>query len=473
TDKTEGFYWENLIAGAQLHDCGDVPGTPYALLRDVPSNSSYRCMLTFADNYIYFRDHTVFQALDEINYMFTVYRRWEQALKQLNLVYCDLSALLDLSYEIIPCPLAVYQNGERLAASSRYQAAIDDFERGLRDGLMQTPYPAIRLGREEDPLPADGRPILIHSSLHGGKQVILGTIRLSEQPIRFLALSNGSPISIGDVHFAHILMQALLCNLSLWKQRIISKETSFFVALLRDEPPQIRAEELLQRLRWKADHRFTVFWLERRDGGDSILLDRLFADLRRQFPAAFVLAYRDAILLICDLDRMEHTPTESDFAPLRTQFVIGQSNISGDFALIAQLMQQARSTMQQARQQNGFFLAAERIMLDHMHQVFRQDAMLCSLVHPAVRALMEQDAAQHTQLLHTLHVFLFYGGNCNAAAKALRLHRNSLVNRLEHISALTHIDLDDILERETLLLSLFIADPLLSEKTAIPSHPSG
>ena len=459
-----------LIAGVRLHNHNAAGSEQYAILSEMTSKANYHCMLTFADNYIYFRDYSVFHALDEINYMFTIYRRWEQALKQLNLVYCNMDSLLDLSYEVMPYPLDILQNGQKIAASPRFQKEIEAFEHSFINNFLSTPYSKMQMNHQEDQLPSDGTPLLLHSTLHSGKQVILGTIRLSAQPVRFLALSNGRPISIGDIHFARILMEALLCNLKLWKQRIISRESAFFVSLLNSEQPQIKPEDILRLLHWQSNHRYTVFWFERKSGSDSILLDRLFVDLDRHFPFAFVLSYQNAVLLICNLDLIDRPPTETDFSPHAAHFVIGQSNISADFSLIAQLMRQAHTTMQHARRQNVFFLSAESIMLDYMHQVFYQDAMLQSLIHPAIRYLMELDRAQQSQLLDTLRAYLFYGGNCNAAAKALHLHRNSLVHRLEQISVQAHIDLDNAVERQALLLSLYVAAPLLPQETEIPSH---
>lgn len=114
--------------------------------------------------------------------------------------------------------------------------------------------------------------------------------------------------------------------------------------------------------------------------------------------------------------------------------------------------------MQQAREQSKPFLSAQAIMLDYMHRALGKSVLLQSLVHPAIRTLAQQDAAQHTRLIDTLRTYLFLGGNCSAAAKSLGLHRNTLVSRLAHIQTLTGVALDDPQEREALLLSLLIAN---------------
>ena len=126
-----------LIAGVRLHNHNAAGSEQYAILSEMTSKANYHCMLTFADNYIYFRDYSVFHALDEINYMFTIYRRWEQALKQLNLVYCNMDSLLDLSYEVMPYPLVILQNGQKIAASPRFQKEIEAFEHSFINNFLR------------------------------------------------------------------------------------------------------------------------------------------------------------------------------------------------------------------------------------------------------------------------------------------------------------------------------------------------
>lgn len=106
--------------------------------------------------------------------------------------------------------------------------------------------------------------------------------------------------------------------------------------------------------------------------------------------------------------------------------------------------------MQQARRKGVFFLAAQAVMLDYIHQALYDDAMLQSLIHPAVHILMRHDAVHKSHLLGALRAYLDWGGNCNAAAKSLQLHRNTLVSRLEHIQTLTGAVLEDPQERGSL-----------------------
>ena len=83
--------------------------------------------------------------------------------------------------------------------------------------------------------------------------------------------------------------------------------------------------------------------------------------------------------------------------------------------------------------------------------------MLQSLVHPAVRQLQRCDRSSGSHFTEILWQYLRLGGNCNAASKALHMHRNTLSHHLLRIQELTEISLDDPQEREALLLSLLIS----------------
>jgi DNA-binding PucR family transcriptional regulator len=62
-------------------------------------------------------------------------------------------------------------------------------------------------------------------------------------------------------------------------------------------------------------------------------------------------------------------------------------------------------------------------------------------VHEWLGALMDYDAAHGAQLVMTLSEYLDCGGNYDATAKALSVHRNTLKYRLRRIHDVTGHDL--------------------------------
>lgn len=70
-------------------------------------------------------------------------------------------------------------------------------------------------------------------------------------------------------------------------------------------------------------------------------------------------------------------------------------------------------------------------------------ANLRAFVHPMLQRLTEYDRVHETKLLNTLNVYLTKEANLHETAKALFIHRNTLVYRLQRIRSLLGLELDD------------------------------
>ena len=77
--------------------------------------------------------------------------------------------------------------------------------------------------------------------------------------------------------------------------------------------------------------------------------------------------------------------------------------------------------------------------------------------HSAITTLETYDASHGTELAHTLATFMNCRYNATAASTELFVARSTLLNRLERIVELTHIDLDDPRERLYLAISFELA----------------
>ncbi len=91
-------------------------------------------------------------------------------------------------------------------------------------------------------------------------------------------------------------------------------------------------------------------------------------------------------------------------------------------------------------------LALKEYNLDHLRQFYQA----------TLSPLVEHDDRKQGDLLRTLNGFFQANGNLAKAAQDLQVHRNTLVYRLERISELTDLDLDDADNRLILHLALKI-----------------
>lgn len=93
-----------------------------------------------------------------------------------------------------------------------------------------------------------------------------------------------------------------------------------------------------------------------------------------------------------------------------------------------------------------FLLALKERNLDHMRRFFDE----------SLRPLVDHDDRKQGDLVRTLNGFFEANGNLAKAAMDLDVHRNTLVYRLERISELTGLDLNDADNRLILHLALKI-----------------
>ena len=88
-------------------------------------------------------------------------------------------------------------------------------------------------------------------------------------------------------------------------------------------------------------------------------------------------------------------------------------------------------------------------LLQHGNADFRTD----QICHPAVLKLMEYDLIHETSYAKTLYTYIKEKYNAAATAKALYIHRSSLISRMDRIRELVDLDLDDLDNRLYISLS--------------------
>ncbi|HNP88644.1 MAG: helix-turn-helix domain-containing protein [Chloroflexi bacterium SZAS-1] len=86
--------------------------------------------------------------------------------------------------------------------------------------------------------------------------------------------------------------------------------------------------------------------------------------------------------------------------------------------------------------------------------LLRESPELWEFYRTTLAALTDYDRKQHAELLKTLEAFFANLGNLARAAEALHVHRNTLLYRLERITEISGLNLDDAEERLALWLAL-------------------
>jgi DNA-binding PucR family transcriptional regulator len=89
-----------------------------------------------------------------------------------------------------------------------------------------------------------------------------------------------------------------------------------------------------------------------------------------------------------------------------------------------------------------------------------------NLVAPELEVLREHDREKGTQYFETFRTYLLQERDIPRTAKALIIHRTTLLYRLEKIHALIHTDLEDPWQRMYITLSLWILEKARSPENS-------
>ena len=165
---------------------------------------------------------------------------------------------------------------------------------------------------------------------------------------------------------------------------------------------------------------------------------------------------RNAVLLnpygvfICDTESGEEEflrQVQSNFAEVLVSFGC-RANVSYPFAKLRELYGHYRQTlhcirMRQALGMDEILLRYDDVIDYHMVFSFGKVLDADTMIHPAVRVLLETDEENDSDYAQTLFTYISCSQNLSDAAKEMGLHYNTLKYRMNRIVAMTGLDLKD------------------------------
>ena len=225
-------------------------------------------------------------------------------------------------------------------------------------------------------------------------------------------------------------------------------------------------KETVAREAGQASDRFAVLRFERVFGQeDSGEIDYLAWRVELGWPGAYCVAIDGELYALVDLNsrgRTKHEPLSQGLAQfIRDALVkVGISREFSSFGQLGAAFAQASAALEQGGETDSTYWIYRfgEYAFDWLCMHGGGSAASEHAYHPAIAELARYDEAHGSELLHTLRVFMDSRYNATLAAQSLFVARSTLINRLERIVELTHIDLDDPDERLYLALSLKLQD---------------
>lgn len=357
--------------------------------------------------------------------------------------------VVDPSYHYLACGGVVPDAGDDSAYARvmREELAFGDI---LEDGVCYIEQERIdeRLSRSREPLVCDNgviglKTMTLDVTVHG---IVL---------VRVMLMAHDRPLAEGDAALFSLLCRAI--GQELQKGQVFTvgsaqMEAYFLRRLLEDEQPTPAATaRRLDLLGMKPLP--TLFAVMVRPHAGQLsprdeeslrgqLQPMLHSCLTTSFEGGLViLVSREAGPSLSALDKRTLVRLAED-----NDVLVGVSNAFDDICDVRRHLAQARSaialgsTFTKVLDDTHVYLYCDYAPME-LFDIANDRVNLLNYVHPAIRALMEHDAAHGSELVETLYAYMQNGCSTARTALLLCLHKNTLLYRLGRIREITGNDL--------------------------------
>lgn len=291
------------------------------------------------------------------------------------------------------------------------------------------------------------------------------TVRACQQNLYDNSEVIGQLIVLEQIHPFSVGYMEIISFLSLCLQRWISNHPmracllspqKVFQAFLEDCESSISSDFFkshLDTLGWQPNDPKQLLLLKHPKHSEKI--NPHFCSLLSQsFSNCIISSYPDAVIIIINIKILAIDTFIASLKRLLKQngYYAGTSFPFQNMKKIKTYYYQALLALQNGSQSPGAVNDCSTHTLLYICQLLDRYAEI-DLCHPSLEILRQYDQSHHTQLLHTLDVWLSNERSNSLTADCLSIHRNSLNYRLQKIKDLLNMDFDCPDIRLTLMIS--------------------
>jgi len=286
---------------------------------------------------------------------------------------------------------------------------------------------------------------LYHNEEYLGKLLIIESIS---------KLGNGTADIADQIgpYFSHLMQKrAVELNLTLHTAEYFMSE---FLKGNINDPAFIVSQ--IAELNWHPDDLFTILAVQIKS---PILTDFYCQILRNHLDDVVAFPAGDCLLAVCHLQNPDLKDVTGQISTILEEAGLlgGISEVFEDFMQARDHEAQARGALNVARQLGlpGQLHFYEDLAIINLVMSTVQANQHRPFIHPAIPRLARYDEVNHTEYVKTLQIFLTSSFNQVLAAQRLHVHRKSLQYRLNRLTKIGRINLDDPGEQLRLMLSLY------------------
>lgn len=472
-----------FLDGVKLYNPGKELSKNYVyFVHDYKINQKFRayCGIAFVvmgrtDPDFFSEDSPVIQVIDESNYLdvfdliqdtFEKYQQWDWKLQKALYSSKPLDEMVLASREVFQNPMIIHDTNFFILADPVHVHGMLEWETDPRTGRPMVPVSQINdfmvdmvylegmKARKAVMFPREQRGYrILYFNLwnegHYEGRILVDEIERVIQPGDFYALE-----------YLGRLVEQCIKNKKLILMGVGNDIEHFFVDFLDGKAYDERQViPYLNYLSWNFHDRYLCLSIVS-DQKEINMVSTMatLGQIEAQISAGYALMYKNSIAVIVNLSYSNSTAADilSKLAlTLRDGLLkAGISSECTDFMILPQTYRQAHIALEFGRNSMSTFwyYYFDDYMLDYMIDCASREISIRLLCTDSLYELRKYDEENHTDLYHTLRVYLRLNRNVLQTSKELFIHRSTLMYRLARIDKITRVDLND--PKECLKLSI-------------------
>ncbi len=423
------------------------------------------------------RDASVMESFNAILTIFEKYEAWEKSLENILMTSADIHELIQLTAPLLMNDITVIDKDLRVIAAASYQRNPEGQPEEVHRTAPMDAMPLefvqkyrIELHESKDrrtPFFADEG--CYYSNLFLEDQY-WGNVSLYPQlmPLRpsdpyiFDVLADAVSKAL-RIHAIHVNRQATMLEQLAWK------------LLAHDDVDSEKLSEYEAGLPYTPRGRFICLCVSLQQNPKKISPDYMCQTLREQVPDLIVFQFEDYLVGVADF---ANTPAASEHFEERLKECLRKLELQAGISNRFHHLRNIRSYYQQAlcALELGVTAAPADCAYFFRDYALRYLMVNSSGVFPSkylcptgLRALQRYDETSDVDYWKTLRCYLDAERSIAHASKALNIHRNTMVQRIERIESILEMDLNDPMSRLWLRMAMWLMDEENSRKFDIDS----
>ena len=398
--------------------------------------------------------------------VFDDYSEWYEAMYSAALMYDGIDRMMDIAAQKLGNPFAVFDSANLVLYYSK--ANLSNYAGTIWDEVLNEDYQDINfftkseIGQINRYFSSFDEPMLLQPSRDDGHTYLMGALKVDGRQIGALgSVDLHAPFTRGQRWLVHqILRIASPVVLRSIRQPYSEDDLHCVLQLIggHDVPP--KAVDLHLGMRgWKANDSFYLLAFAAKDGFDYSTAGRRYHErVKSRYANSICMYYGNMLLAI--VRKREHDVSQ----PVPRAELESFCKASGLCCVVSDCFNcftDVRNAYEQCKALIGDFmqvdaegwttLFSEQFGKAFVRCLFDANAQ-GALCHPGVRELARSNRKNRDDLLQCLYAYLVRGKNVADTARALSIHRNTLLYRLQTLSDMLDVDFDKMTENESLQL---------------------